>query len=208
MSRKAAYKFFTMSGAAQSKDLVNAGYADAYQKGYSVVEIARIIGMKSAKYIHLALVKQGYILRGKSGRQAKGSVPKGMGLFLSARSLSFIQWCAGWHIDPHEALDQIKSSSGAAMTALRRDFPGYYKQLTGVVIEDFAKGAIFEAYRPEINLSWDEKEGCYKASAPGVTAYGLNYQTALSALLHQQRNNITVKRLADLPNLGQPEMTW
>jgi len=57
-----------------------------------VVEIARITGSKTRKYIHAHLVKLGMIGRAKSGKLPKGVVPDGMAPYLAIRGLTFAKW--------------------------------------------------------------------------------------------------------------------
>ena len=102
----------------------------AYRKGFSVVEITRIIGSKKADYAHAVLVKQKVINQGKRGRPAKDSVPLVMSSYLSRRSLSFAKWCAGWGFDIGDAGYAIRENAdGPVLDAVRRDFPGGYVKL-------------------------------------------------------------------------------
>lgn len=210
MSKKSAYKFMTLSGTAEQQEKVDTAYVLAFQKGYSVVEMARVIGVKSASYIHATLVKRGEIPRGKSGKQKKNQMPKGFGLYLYARSITYAQWCAGWHFDQEAVATEVLAGAGPAMAAIKRDFPGFYTQLTGIPVKDFAKGPPFVASRPEIRLSWDEHEDCFKAEIPvmGVICYESNYQNALRAILNRHRNQITIQRLEALPALGRMHAIW
>jgi len=210
MHKKTAYKFMSLSNVIKSNEQVEKAYIEAFHKGYSVVELARVVGVKSAKYIHAILVKNGEIVGGKRGPLKRGILPEGFGLFLASRSLSYNQWCAGWGFEPRTAATEIAATAGPAMAAIKRDFPGYYKRLTGIVVTDFARGPAFERSRPEIVLTWSEDEACYRADirASGIVGFGPDYLSALKSALCNHNNRVTIKRLDVLPNLGIEEAIW
>ena len=55
-SKQATYYFQEKSGIYALKEAMAEAYGEAYQKGYSVVEIARFTGSKTCRYIHACLV--------------------------------------------------------------------------------------------------------------------------------------------------------
>jgi len=80
-------------------------FADAYNKGYSVVEIATLCSMRTAKYVHLALVKNRLVPAAKPGRQPKTlDLPPDFEKELRKCGLTFAQWCAGWRFMPADAV--------------------------------------------------------------------------------------------------------
>ena len=68
MNRSTAYRVKMLSGGDSHQKKIEQGFCDAFDKGYSVVEIARCAGMKSAKYVHASLAKRDKICKAKRGR--------------------------------------------------------------------------------------------------------------------------------------------
>lgn len=203
LSKKAAYKFLVLAADSDPKAQIEQAYVLAYQKGYSTVEIARLGGFKSAKFVHASLVKHGIIPHGKSGPQPKGTIPKKMRIHLTTRGLTFSQWCAGWGLDQVEAKEEVDELSGRAMAAIKLDFPGYYKLLTGAEVDDYARPAVkFEKQLLSVKIEWDTKEGCYRTDIlpGGSVGYGPNLQTSLKAAQLGVWTLEIAKRLAVLPD--------
>lgn len=212
LSKNAAFIFKKLKGGDEPKIAVEQAYVVAYQKGYSTVEIARLAGIKSAKYIHASLVKNGAISSGKPGRQPKGSIPTKMRIHLTTRGLTFSQWCAGWQFDQVEVKKEVDERSGAAMAAIKCDFPGYYKLLTGVVVDDYVKPVKFEKHTYSVTINWDLSESCYRAEIMPVGAVG--YGPSLQEALKGAQVGIWIadicQRLVDLPDKREleRELIW
>lgn len=211
LSKSVAFKFKQLTGDTYKKTMVD-GYVQAFQKGYSVVEIARVAGMKSAKYVHAALVANGYITKGKPGRQPKGSLPTKMKIHLTTRGLSFSQWCAGWGFDQLEVKKEVDEKSGTAMAAIKVDFPSYYKLLTGMVIDDFVRPGPFKKQIYSAQICWDKNEMCYRAEILpiGTVGYGEDLQGALKSAQYGIWTHEVSERLKALPNKkdNERELIW
>lgn len=203
MSKKAAYKFKFLSGEIDPKQHIDQVYVSAFQKGYSVVEIARLGGFKSASYVHAALVKKGILASAKPGPQAKGTIPTKMRIHLTTRGLTFAQWCAGWGFDQAEVKKEVDELNGMAMAAIKQDFPSYYKLLTGVMVDDYAKPvAQFVMKKSSVSITWDVSKGCYRAEIlpQRSVGYGPNLQAALKAGQVGAWTIEVARRLVNLPN--------
>lgn len=213
-SQKSAYKFKALSGGEAHDVNVEQGFVNAFHKGYSVLEIARVAGMKSGKYIHSALVKNGHIPSAKPGKQSKQiELPEAFTGQLKARSLSFAQWCVGWSFTLEEAVEGVRQLTGPVGAAVKRDFPHYFAKSTGASVDDYASGPPFERQNFSVKFDWDGGEGCYKAEITdlNVCAYGDSYQSALYLALIQRKDLMVLERLKDLPNLTGTEgreMVW
>lgn len=206
MTKSQAFKFLEMSGLVAAEEHVQEAYAAAYRAGYSVVEIARQAGIKSAAYIHASLVQRKVLPQAKAGRRKKGSTPSGLDYYLAGRGLSFQKWCAGWGLDEAEAVQQVKAKQGPAFEAIKRDFPGLAKKLTGKM-PDRLPATTFEQQRFECNLRWDGFNGCRRATlvrdgeeVPSVVAYGPTIYTAIRNLQQLHRSSVTVERMELLLN--------
>jgi len=207
LSKKLAYRFKQLAGDTYKQAMVE-GYVQTFKKGYSVVEIARVTGAKSAKFIHAALVANGSISKGKPGRQPIGSLPTKMKIHLTKRGLSFSQWCAGWGFDQAEVKREVDQKSGAAMAAIKVDFPKYYKLLTGMVVDDFVRPGPFKKQLYSAQMSWDEKEKCYRAEIfpTGAVGYGEDLQGALKSAQYGAWAHEVIERLKALPDKTENEM--
>lgn len=203
MSKRAAFKFRLQSGTINPKQQIEQAYVVAFKKGYSVVEIARLGGFKSAKYVHAALVKNGVIASGKPGPQPKGTIPNKMRIHLTTRGLTFAQWCAGWGLDQAEVKKEVDELYGMAMAAIKQDFPGYYKLLTGDVVDDFARPVVaFATEKSSISITWDVLQGCYRSEIlpQRAVGYGPNPQAALKSSQIGAWTIEIARRLAGLPD--------
>lgn len=212
VSQKATCYFLDKSRAQELKEELGAAYAEAFQKGYSVVEIARITGSKTCKYIHTHLVKLGMISRAKSGKLPHGLVPEGMAPYLSTRGLTFAKWVAGRGLDAKSVLEDVRAGKGDGLEAIRVDFPGLYKKLTGAdaCLETVADLPPLETIQDDIVIRWDADHNCYCCTVNGFdfAGYGNNPAGALSVGLWWYRGAETIRRLKMLPDIREERVGW
>jgi len=204
-TRKAAYKFMVNSNGKEHKNKIELGIGEAFRKGYSPVELARVAGSKSAKYFHSVLVQAGLIMSGKPGRRSKKIVlPEALEAVLKIRGLSLSQWCAGWGLSEEEVMEGIDKRTGGAVDAFRRDFPKFYGELTGSQEEvDFVTGPGFKSSDFIVHCSVDSDIGCYCAEIKelGIRACSDSNMGAIYTALMQRRDITTLARLETLPNI-------
>ena len=190
-----AYRFHVMSGHQQLFDQVEGRICTAYRKGFSVVEITRIIGSKKADYAHAVLVKHRVINQGKRGRPAKDSVPPVLATYLSRRSLSFAKWCAAWEFDIGDAGHAIRENAdGPVLDAVRRDFPGCYVKMRK--LKEYPP--LCPSNKLEANVIWDDEELCYRAEKVEdrtVRGYGLSMEDAIRNLKVSHNFGLMLVRL-------------
>lgn len=202
MANNPNYKQFVLSKGGEVQERLERGLISARQKGYSVVEIARICDQPSAIYAHRALVKHGLLKKSKTGKKPQGFVvPEEFAKRLKIVGLSLSLWCAGWGLSEAEALDGLNNQTPAFMAILKRDFPGYFKQLTGIDPSDFSGGpGEREEFRATIELSWDGQERVYVAEIKdiGVYACGRTPQAAAYTALTQKKVLQTCNKLESL----------
>jgi hypothetical protein len=195
-----AYHYHVLSGHKQLFDQVENRICAAYRKGFSVVEITRIIGSKKADYAHAVLVKHKVISQGKRGRPAKDSVPPVMSSYLSRRSLSFAKWCAGWGFDIWDAGHAIReNANGPVLDAVRRDFPGCYVKLRKLkAYPDYVHPPQCRSNKLEAKVIWDDGEHCYRAEQianTGVFGFGLSMEDAIRNLKVSHNFGLMLVRL-------------
>ena len=195
-----AYRFHVLSGHMQLFYQVENRICAAYQSGFSVVEITRIIGSKKADYAHAVLVKHRVINQGKRGRPAKDSVPPVLATYLSRRSLSFAKWCAGWGFDIWDAGHAIRENAdGPVLDAVRRDFPGCYVKMRKLkVYPDYVHPPQCRSNKLEANVIWDDVELCYRAEQienNSVRGYGLRMEDAIRNLKVSHNFGLILVRL-------------
>lgn len=211
-SKKQACYFLDKSNASKLKDELAITYSETFQKGYSVVEIARYSGSKTCKYIHAHLVKQGMIPKAKTGPLPKGLVPGGMAPYLSTRGLTFAKWVTGLGLDAKNVLLDIEAGKGPALEAIRVDFPGFYNKLTGADagLERAVDLPPLETVRQNIIVTWDETENCYRCTVDGFDfiGYGNTPAGALSLGLWWYRGAETIRRLLMLPDIRERRVGW
>ena len=208
MKRGLAYRMKMLSGGNSHQNKIEQGFCDAFNKGYSVIEITRSAGLKSAKYVHAVLAKRDMICKAKRGRQSsKIVVPPMFAGFLKVRELSFAQWCAGWVFDPAEAAVGVMELKGGYNSAVKRDFPRYYSKVMGLDVGDldFESGP---EYGPragfDMHIDWDGILGCYSAEIKelDLLVYGDSERAAVHLALIRRNQLISLKRLESLPDLN------
>jgi hypothetical protein len=195
-----AYHYHVLSGHQQLFDQVESRICTAYRKGFSVVEITRIIGSKKADYAHAVLVKHKVISQGKRGRPAKDSVPPVMSSYLSRRSLSYAKWCAGWGFDIWDAGHAIRENAdGPVLDAVRRDFPGCYVKLRKLkAYPDYVHPPQCRSNKLEAKVIWDDGEHCYRAEQienSGVRGFRLSMEDAIRNLKVSHNFGLMLVRL-------------
>lgn len=207
MNRSTAYRVKMLSGGDSHQKKIEHGFCDAFDKGYSVVEIARCAGMKSAKYVHAILAKNDKIRKAKRGRlSSKIVVPSVFAGFLKVRELSFAQWCAGWGFDPVEAAVGVAGLGGEYESAVKRDFPSYYSKVSGLDRDDidYDSGPEYgEKADFDVHIGWDGIVGCYTAEIKDLDllVYGDSVREAFSLAFIRKNQLDSLKRLESLPNL-------
>lgn len=212
ISKSETFYFLEKSNASKLKDELGSVYAETFQKGYSVVEIARYTGTKTCRYIHASLVKQGMIIKAKTGKLPKGLVPEGMAPYLSTRGLTFAKWVSGRGLDAKSVLRDVNSGKGPALEAIRIDFPGLYQKLTGADAfwERSADLPLIETVRQNIIVTWDDTYNCYRCTICGLDfiGYGNSPAAALSLALWGYRAAETIRRLQMLPDIREQRVGW
>jgi len=210
--KQEAYYFQAKSGIDVLKAALADAHSEAYQKGYSVVEIARTSGSKTCRYIHAALVKSAMIPRAKTGCLPKGLVPNGMAPYLSTRGLTFAKWVAGRGLKPETVLQDVIAGHGPGLEAIRIDFPGLYKKLTGAdaCLPPVPDLPPLEAIGKKIIITWDDGHDCYRCTVEGhdFAGYGNKPADALSLGLWLYRGYETIQRLSHLPDIRLERVGW
>lgn len=213
LKQKAKCFYLSISGVSKMREDVMDAFADAYQRGYSVVELARLTGSKSCKWIHSYLVKRGVIMGAKRGPLVRGLVPAGMGPYLSNRGLTFAKWCAGRGFDLRTVLSDIDNQKSGVLEAIGLDFPGLYKKMVGadpptsVDIPDMEK---LEVIRDQIVVSWDDDKSCYRCviGESECVAFDQTPSAALNTAMWLHRGVKTIRRLRSLPDIRAERVGW
>ena len=207
MKRSTAYRVKMLSGGDSHQKKIEQGFCDAFDKGYSVVEIARCAGMKSAKYVHAGLAKNNKICKAKRGRlSGKIVVPPMFAGYLKVRELSFAQWCAGWVFDLAEAAVGVADLSSEYEPAIKRDFPSYYSKVSGLDRDDidYDSGPGYgDKADFDVHIGWNGIVGYYTAEIKDLDllVYGDSVREAFSLAFIRKNQLESLKRLESLPDL-------
>jgi hypothetical protein len=182
-----AHHYSVLSGHPSLFGQLEQQICDAHQKGFSVVEITRIIGSKKADYPHAILVRRGAVQPGRRGRPAKGSVPAILSPYLRKRSLSFAKWCAGWNFELTETAEAIVDlSDNQVLNAIRRDFPGCFARMMELKSHaDYVRGPRCFSDKLEATVIWEVGRKCYRATKlddGDVRGYGPIMEIAIKNL--------------------------
>ncbi len=113
----------------------------AHNKGYSPVEIARVMG-QSAKNIYAMMRDEGIIAKMVRKRQKVYNLPLLLEKVLRKCGVSYLQWCLCHGLDPDLTVaalfspeDSCDPCSVAAHHALRQDFPRAYAKILDPKVE-------------------------------------------------------------------------
>ena len=195
-----AYHYHVLSGHQQLFDQVESRICTAYRKGFSVVEITRIIGSKKADYAHAVLVKHKVINQGKMGAAGKGLRAPGY-VKLPEQTIPLLcQMVAGWGFDIWDAGHAIRENAdGPVLDAVRRDFPGCYVKLRKLkAYPDYVHPPQCRSNKLEAKVIWDDGEHCYRAEQienSGVRGFRLSMEDAIRNLKVSHNFGLMLVRL-------------
>lgn len=108
----------------------------AIKKGYSVIELSRILDLSGARNLYALLRNSGLIPRMDQRRGKAFNLPVLFTKVLQYTQLGYLQWCNCHALDPSATAQALAapvnhgdSSSLAAHRALRKDFPHAYRKM-------------------------------------------------------------------------------
>jgi hypothetical protein len=196
-----AHYFAKLSGHPDLFERVEQRFCQAYDEGYSVVEISRLSGSRSADYAHAVLVKNGKVRRGKSGKLPAGLDPGDLAPYLKKKKLTFAKWCAGWDFEIADASAAIKNNEAVSvwLEAVARDFPHYIAKKAKAKVSDYVKVTRLEKIELELSIVWDFNFNCYRAfvmNNPDTKGYGPTHEYALKNLKQTHMCKTILARMA------------
>lgn len=171
--------------------------------------------MKSAKYIHAALVKRGIMVRDKPGKMfSRITLLEAFAGHLRAQGISFAQWCTEWGMEIEEAVEGIEKLTVPAQKRLR----GISQVITLKPLE-FHLAICFpanqvppcvEQNRITVDLDWDADNAAYMAVIRGtsIVDYGDSYRSAFHLAVLQRKCLDEIARIDALPQLPGAGIDW
>lgn len=115
--------------------------SDAVDRGYSVVELARIMGNSTCKNLYAIMRDAGIITKLPRKRWGKFDVHPALVTALGSCKLSFVQWANSHDLDPAETVSALKTAvnpdnpqSVAAHEALQQDFKFLSHKMYGLPV--------------------------------------------------------------------------
>lgn len=168
---------------------------EATLRGYSVVEIARILGNSTSLNLYSIMRTAGLIRKLPAGRTRKVDVPPGLAAALVKCNLSFNRWANSHELDPFEMaealkhpLDQNDLKSITAHNAFKQDFPQLYCKTYKLPVEGGRVGvntAETSLSDYHITIAPDKENGGYRAyvhELQNCSCFGATYDEAYFAL--------------------------
>lgn len=142
-----------------------------YSTGFSVVEIARLIGCRKAISVYRILQRRGVI--DSSLKRSRFSGTPELENALRRTGLSFAQWCNSWRFDPKTAQEKLSKADTLAgpefWQAVRRDFPRLCGKDTGPVdLEEWEVKVASLTTAYSFLIDWDQKHERFVGTIPGV----------------------------------------
>lgn len=108
----------------------------AYHRGYSVVELTRIMAQSSCRRIYDTLRDEGAIPKLRRGRRQQYEIPPLLQQTLGKADISFAQWANSHNLDPENAayaleapVDTYDPVSVATHSALKNDWPRMHDRI-------------------------------------------------------------------------------
>lgn len=189
----------------------------AFRKGYSVIELLRLLDQSCGRRMYNLLRNEGVIRKLTRKRQRAYRIPEELKAVLAKTGISFIQWANSHGLDPEEAalalsepLDPEDVPSMPAHNALKNDFPNYYNNIydPAAPVYEFSpekrprlvcKDTVIIEYSEENDcfVAYTEKEPQYKVS-------GKTRELALFALKCQYVILASIAKLRLLPQHPAP----
>lgn len=143
----------------------------AFSSGYSVAEIARMIGCKKAVSVYKVLQRRGLV--GSSVKRSRFLGPPELEKPLGKMGMSFVQWCNSWRFDPKSAETELKTIDDSSLSeihvAARRDFPGTYEKGKGSLnLEEWEREVSSSGTVHSFHMDWDHRLERFVGTIPGV----------------------------------------
>ena len=192
------------------EELLNSRIIDAYQRGYSVIEITRALRKTSIDFVYDLLRDTGNILvMERSQYRRQYDIDPRLAAACRRKGFSFGRWCLGWKFDPFEALAELKSApddtnESAIHVALKRDFPEIYLSMyEGAKIKKEKKGR-YRAKPDSLMVEWNSERKTFVATVPerpDIEASGKNWDDAYFALKSVYKQYEYLMRLDGLVKL-------
>lgn len=186
---------------------------EATQRGYSVIELSRILGNSASRHLYEIMRDAGLIAKLPKGRTPKVNIHPGLAAALNERDLSFNRWVNSHDLDPVEVaaalatpLNENDSRSVAAHKAFRQDFRHLYCKVYKLPAEpDLASstgaGRVLSKY--SITITADHENDRYKAFIVEMSeccGYGYDQDEAYFALKSRYVLFHSIRKLRVLPD--------
>ncbi len=171
---------------------------EAFESGFSLMEIARITGGTRAEFFYSILRNSGLVASMPRGRSPKVDLPEQIALVFKQKGLSFPKWCHVWGFNTEVArlALQVDEPDNDDKTyeihrAFRRDFPDRYSyiypdsQLCSEEVVRLKTGLISPDIEQLVSVSWCKEVEKYIASLygeDGIEGVGESWSEAVKDL--------------------------
>lgn len=186
---------------------------EATLRGYSVVELSRILGNSGSRHLYEIMRNAGIIAKLPKGRTPKIVVPPGLQAALKERELSFNRWVNTHELKPFEVASALAAPvkeddpiSVAAHKAFRQDFRHLYCKCYRLPAEPDLAGNVGPANiltDYSVSIIPDKDNDRYKAfivELPHCCGYGADRMEALDALRSRYVLFHSIRKLKVLPD--------
>lgn len=167
----------------------------AHLKGYSVIELARILDHKTCRNLYALMRDEGIYPLLERKRQRTFDLPGKFQRLLNSCQLSFLQWCNSHGLDPEKTamalaldMDNTNPVSAAAHRAVRQDFRRAYEKIFGYSTE------ISASSRPKSILLQTRYSMCV-VHVPERCTYAAYIPELPECYVESPNRNIAIRRL-------------
>lgn len=186
---------------------------EAVQRGYSVIELSRILGNSASRNLYGMMRDAGLIAKLPKGRTPKVEIHPGLAKALEERELSFNRWVNSHDLNPVDVatalvnpLDEKDPRSIDAHRIFRQDFRHLYCKVYSLPAEPDLASSAGPASRVtdyNIMISPDKENDRYKAfivEMPECCGYGYDRDDAYFAVKSRYVLFHSIRKLRVLPD--------
>ncbi len=185
----------------------------AYRRGYSVVELTRILDQSCARKFYDLLRDEGEIVPLPRKRGRSYEMPELLKATLEKADLTYLKWCNSHDLDAETAglallspLDRWDSASLSAHNALKNDWPRMYDRIywpDSTPVYNFSPEKIPGLENKDtVIIVYDYEKYCFKAFVeknPAICGFGERRGVALAGMTRSYILNHSIAKLSLLP---------
>jgi len=189
--------------------LVEALYVAYEERGYSVVELARIMGARHCRNLYGLMRSEGILRKIGRKRRKNIEVHQALQTALDKCKLSFLQWTNSHDIDAEKTAEALKypekpsdMTSVLAHSAFRQDFRFLYPKVYCLPVP-MGKDITIPYIRSDIGnfsqiISWDKERSCFVGVVVGIEQLKVTGKTCDEVFIKMKNRFVIISSINKL----------